>query len=276
MIIVNTQQGLANRLRVIESGMSLSYKLNTSLKVIWKVDNNMVAAFTDLFIVPDKFIIIPENSYKYVRSTFRFFGIKKFLSSTINLLYGVHKAFDNFTIISHLVSKNKNIEEFSKQKTYLFSTYEVFYPFNYKYSWLRPIPVIQQKIEQFESRISGRYCIGIHIRRTDNITSIKESPDTVFENAMDLEILKNTDVLFLLATDDQLTEKKFIKKYGGKIITTPKKFGRDTIAATQDAVVDLISLSKCKKLYCSFWSSFSETAATISGGEIIICKKYDQ
>ena len=49
-----------------------------------------------------------------------------------------------------------------------------------------------------------------------------------------------------------------------RMLVHPKRFGRDSVAAIQDAVVDWMLLGVCSKLYCSFYSSFSETAIAVS------------
>lgn len=103
MIIVNTQQGLANRLRVIESGLSLSNKLDTSLQVIWKINDKMAASFTDLFIIPDEFILISANGYEYARSPLRLAGIKKVVSYIINFIYRIDNVFDTSIVIFYLI-----------------------------------------------------------------------------------------------------------------------------------------------------------------------------
>ena len=253
MIIVNTQQGLANRLRVIESGLSLSNKLDTSLQVIWKINDKMAASFTDLFIIPDEFILISANGYEYARSPLRLAGIKKVVSYIINFIYRIDNVFDTSIVYSHILSNKINVSRLSHKKVYLFSTYEAFYPFHYNFSWLKPVDIIQNKVDEFVVKVNGCYCIGIHIRHTDNLSSIEQSPDIVFEKAIDDEFFKNYNVIFFLATDDECTQVKFVKKYGLKIIINSKRFGRDSIEATQDVVVDLISLSKCKKMYCNYW-----------------------
>lgn len=273
MIIINTVAGLANRLRVIESGLSLAKKLNTKCTIIWDVDTSMVAKFTELFIVSKDLNFKSSIRFKYIRRASRFIGFKNKCAKIINFLCGVDEVIDSLFIHEEIYSKNISIIELCKQKTCYFSTYETFFEFSFNYSWLKPIPEIEVKVLQFLEKIVGRKCIGLHIRRTDNTVSIDQSPDNVFEEAIDFEIKNNNKVIFFLATDDIYTQQKFIRIYGNKIFTNPKKFGRESIQATQDAVVDLLSLSKCEKMYCSYWSSFSETAAVISNGEIIICKK---
>ena len=57
-------------------------------------------------------------------------------------------------------------------------------------NWLKPVKIIKDKVEEFVVKVNGRYCIGFHIRRTDNLSSINQSPDIVFEKAIDDEFFK--------------------------------------------------------------------------------------
>ena len=273
LIIVNTQAGLSNRLRAIESGLSLAKKLETKCKVIWNIDGSMAAEFSNLFEVPKEFDLISYSRFKYIRNSSRLFGFKKICSKIINYLCGINYVFDNLFIHEKVHIKKIDLVDLCKQRNCYFSTCEAFFNFSFNYTWLKPKVEIEEKVIKFVAILNGRKCIGIHIRRTDNEVSIDQSPDQLFEDAINLEIKKNNNIMFFLATDDLETQNRFVKNYGNKIITHKKDFGRESILATQDALVDLLSLSKCEKMYASYWSSFSETAAIISKGEIIVCKK---
>ena len=273
-IIVKTLAGLSNRLRAIESGLSLAERNGSPCEVVWVPDPQMVAHYSELFVPPDKFELFPDDRYKYARSSFSLKGIKKPLSKVINQYYGIEAAFSDLDVRPLIWSGKVNLPEYCNGRTCYFFTCQNFFSATFRYSWLQPIPEIEDKLGRFGERVAGRSMIGLHIRRTDNEMSISESPDALFEKAIEDEIKKNADVVFFLATDDKPTEKKFIDKYGdGRILVNPKRFGRDSVEATRDAVVDLFSLSRCRRLYCSFYSSFSETAALISSAETIICKR---
>ena len=106
----------------------------------------------------------------------------------------------------------------------------------------------------------------MHIRRTDNVESIKFSPLELFLEKINFEVSENENVNFFLSTDDLNVEERIISEFGNKIITHKKEFSRQTVAGMQDAVVDMFCLSKTAVIYGSYWSSFSEISARI--GEI--------
>lgn len=113
--------------------------------------------------------------------------------------------------------------------------------------------------------------VGIHIRRTDNAESISRSPTELFERAIETEIEKNPNAQFYLATDSAEDQQRLISIFGSRIIANANKtISRKTQQGMVDALVDLVCLSRSAKIFGSYWSSFSETAATLGETELIV------
>jgi hypothetical protein len=272
-IHVKVLAGLANKLRAIESGVSLSKDLNCPLEVIWVPDHQMVAKYHELFCPSDLFDVTGHDRYRFSRSSFLIKGLKKPIVSTINSLYGLDLSFNDVDIGQQVRPRIWDIGSIARGKHIYISTCHDFYPYRYNFSWVKPLPEIGETIESFTEKIRGKNCIGLHIRRTDNAVAKEQSPDRLFEEAVKEEIRKNEETIFFLATDDAATEKHFIRLFGPqRILVYPKMFGRDSVQATRDAVVDWFLLGKCSKLYCSYYSSFSETAASVAGTPAITLK----
>jgi hypothetical protein len=272
-IILNTLAGLANRLRVIESAISLGKDLNTPVDICWGPTEHMVAHYHELFETPELFNLIKENKYPYSRSSFSLKGYKKPIAKLINAFYGIDKSFNDQDIAHQVRPENWDIVSLARNRTIYIETCHNFYKYHYNFSWVKPLPFIADVIEGFSGKIKNKNCVGLHIRRTDNTASIENSPDILFEHAIKKEITENENTIFFLATDDAATEHHFVKLFGPeRIQVVPKKFGRQNIEAIQYAVVDWMLLGKCSKLYCSYWSSFSETAASVANAETIICR----
>jgi hypothetical protein len=272
-IIAKALAGLANKLRVIESAVSLARDLDSPLEIIWVPDWQMVAQYKDLFEPSALFKVIGNDKFKYVRSSFSLKNYKKPFSSLINRYYGIDVAFNEADISRQVRPGHWNIRVIAENKTTYIDTCHNFYPYHYNFSWMRPVPVIADKISSFEEKIQRRDCIGLHIRRTDNISSVNNSPDHLFEKAIRDEIDGNPAAIFFLATDDESTQSHFTGLFGkDRILVQPKKFGRDSVEAIRDAVVDWTLLTKCSKLYCSYYSSFSETAIAVSKAPAITLK----
>jgi hypothetical protein len=274
-VIIRPSAGLTNRLRAIESGLSLAKELKLPVEINWLIDAQMVAKFEDLFVLPkDLFSISYSAKYSYIKSSFFKNPLKRFISKAISKCQGIPISFSEIDVVNLVWTQRINLLEACKNKTSYFYTCQRFFPFHYNYSWVDPVPVIQEKLNVIHLQFQRKKVVGIHIRRSDHEVSINQSPDELFINAIENELIVEPKTIFFLATDSKETEQLFINKYGNeKIVVNKKKFGRESVEATQDSVVDLFALSFCSKLYCSYWSSFSETASILSGVQTIICRK---
>jgi hypothetical protein len=225
----------------------------------------MVAQYADLFEPSELFSVTRSNKLKYCGSSFSLPPYKRPISDLINRYCGVDLVFAPRDIRRITASEDCDIRDLVAGKTAYIHTIQSFYPYRYNFSWVKPVAAIAAKMAGFEETVGVNRCIGLHIRRTDNHRSIQNSPDHLFEAAIRKELQLDPDAVFFLATDDQATQSHFIGIWGpDRILTHPKQFGRSTVQATQDAVIDWMLLTRCRKLYCSFYSSFSETAAAVS------------
>jgi hypothetical protein len=114
--------------------------------------------------------------------------------------------------------------------------------------------------------------VGVHIRRGDNDASIQVSPLDSFLKRMQREVEQDPATHFFLATDDQPTERAVTDTFLGRVTTRGKDLARNRTAGVQDALVDLLVLSKCSLILGSYWSSFSQTAAEMGGVELEIVR----
>jgi hypothetical protein len=113
--------------------------------------------------------------------------------------------------------------------------------------------------------------IGVHLRRTDNARAREVSPTELFVTAIEQEIELNPAARFFIATDEPEEEALLQQRFGDRLIVHPKRSRRrDDPAAIRDAVVDLYCLAACRRIYGSYWSSFSETAQQLGSAELRI------
>lgn len=134
----------------------------------------------------------------------------------------------------------------------------------------RPLPSLQQRIDDRCAAISP-HSIGCHIRRTDNIQSIQESPLHLFFQRIDAAIDLHDDTTVYIATDDEPTKAAMRQRYGeGRIITAPEAARRDSVSGIQDAVVEMYTLARTSHIYGSAGSSFSEMAARLGATPLSI------
>lgn len=125
-----------------------------------------------------------------------------------------------------------------------------------------PTPELLKRIDKATSYFTSD-TVGVHIRRTDNIFAIKESPTELFVQKMEKEIETNSKTLFYLASGSLEEKNTLVDIFGNRIITNWALASRDTSKGIKDALVELYILSRTKKIFGSYYSTFGEVAAAV-------------
>jgi hypothetical protein len=133
---------------------------------------------------------------------------------------------------------------------------------------LQPCQDITAEVEAFALPTTA---IGVHIRRGDHLEEFGQSRDEHFVSIMDALAAKNSDLCFFLATDDRATEQRFQERYGDKLLAFRKRGGgRHDIRGGQEALIDLLLLSRTMAIVGNAHSTFSLTAAKWGGKPVIL------
>lgn len=284
--------GLCNRMRAIDSAISLATMINRNLHVVWVKNPLLNSSFNKLFKNIGAFNVIesssevapgisvnwyPKNNPEKSKSLKSILvrGIWKFHQLKWNIKGSIF--YDELLEISnqHIYSGSTNESEpyetiYSRVRetlhdnhaNYIASCWRLF-PNREFYKHFTPVPELQDKIDTITSRFSST--TGLHIRRTDHKEAIANSGTEKFTTLIAEQIAKDPQANFFLATDDASTEKELKNKFGDRIITQAKmSYSRNNQQGIQDALIDLYCLSKTKKIYGSFRSSFSQVAGDIS------------
>jgi hypothetical protein len=273
-IYVKVQNGLANRLRTIDSFYGLSKSFNKNLFVCWAPGPGWSDEhFTDLF-TNQEINFISNEEYSLISDSL--FNLESsIIKSDDRLSYVFFESEAN--IYRKIMTENLCYSGDSCLE-YMMPNY--FKQQNLLYSLLRPVNIIQDKITQISRKFDSN-TVGVHVRRGDALNSItkdqfKVSDDDSFFNLMDQEINKNYAVAFFLSTDSKETNEKFLKKYEDRIIHNEEKTFFNSICQYQpkynqdDAVIDLFLLSKTNKIIGSNWSSFSYLSSKMSNIQLVI------
>jgi hypothetical protein len=290
--------GLCNRMRTIDSAITLSTNLKRDLKVIWVRNDLLNSRFNKLFEPIDGIELIETSSQlNYIKALKlnpypkinpeKKKGITRFLSKALWKLQCMKLNIKGSVFYDELLeisSKQAPDDKENEKHVYKmiyerihrsmdvnFSNYIAscwrLYPDHEFYARFTPIKSLQERIDKNSSTFSETF--GLHIRRTDHKEAIEMSGLDKFIALIEDKIENNDRSTFFLATDDLDTESALKKKFNGRIITTQKtSFSRNSEEGMQNAVVDLYCLSRTKKIYGSFRSSFSQVAADISGIEV--------
>lgn len=129
-----------------------------------------------------------------------------------------------------------------------------------------------QRVETYEKQFSP-YTIGLHIRRTDNVTSITHSPTSLFMKACTTELVKRHDLKLFLATDSEEVKRQFIKTFGNRGITAPQEASRNNREGIINGLTDMWTLARTQKIYGSVGSTFSQMASYIGSKALIYIRQ---
>lgn len=258
--------GLCNRLRAIATTIAIAKHYNCSLSIYWNNNRGLKANFADLFepIHIEKVHLIENTQWLYhINGTKDYLLRKWFLRLGNEQVVFNHSIYTQGDIYQKLKSNYKG-------NLLLISCYPMCTDYQIQNIFV-PKRDLQLRIDQITSTFS-KNMIGVHIRRTDNIASIKSSPIDVFIHLMQLEIEKEDTVKFYVASDEEEVKKELQDKFPGRVITLMDDTSRDSLEGMKFAVVDLFCLSKTKKILGSVASSYSQIAAEIGGIKIEYAK----
>lgn len=254
-VFIIPRAGLCNRMRAIASGIYIAKHYNAQSTIYWNWEDGLKADFNDLFLPIDNEIskVVENKNWLYNQYN----GRRK------TLLRYFQSLFFNQFFFAFNANTDGNI--FDKIKTNgrlcLCSCHSMaaHYPMS---KIFRPQCDIQNRIDEITSRF-GSDTIGVHIRRTDHVKAIAQSPLTKFFELLEKEVSNNSSINFYLATDDSEVKDEMKARFGDRIITCDDKADRNSIEGMKFAVVDLFCLSKTNRIIGSAASSYSEIAAEL-------------
>lgn len=270
-LILRPGSGLCNRIRAIGAGIRLSRDCGMRLKVEWFRSPivrwaprcGMRVRFCDLFEpIPGVEVVekvrwrqdFPWDADKWTKRNPYFYGDEEVGGKGLS---------DRQRFI---VDAKSN----PQMSRWLWTCFNFYGESNY--DWLRPNAALQARVERLSMNLGDDY-IGVHIRRTDNHAAINGSPIGLFTNKIDACLSRNPKSVFYVSSDDNSVKEDLKSLYGEHVMCNPETAARYTRIGEQDAVVELMLLAKARKIYGSYWSSFSEEAAKIGGADLEVLVK---
>jgi hypothetical protein len=266
MLYVEPLGGLCNRMRTIASFYSVAREAGRNLTVVWLRDEGMNCPSARLFLLPPDIRVV-EGPY-VTKPVMRLRSLGRKLTRRAQ-----GRRFDR--TVENWEAKSKLTPEFVKalgeKSLYASSCYSLISEYEkYDYSIFKPAPDIQALADEAAKHFPS-HCVGVHIRRTDNTQSIASSRTADFVDRMRREVEADSDVGFFLATDSPEEERALKTEFPGRILTYEKRsLERSSEQGIVDAYVDYLCLTRTRKIYGSFYSSFSRCAAALHGIELEI------
>ena len=271
--------GLGNRINAICSSIAYCKQKNKSLNILWFKDPGLNCSINELMYIDPRLTNVQMVDAKFSDFIFRANPRKK--------NFWMPKIFQYFLFDRRMYENEvyKVVSTFEKPDFGCIDDFKHIFMVSYWRFWLDPdmwnsiviAPQIQQKVSEITTSFKdNKRIIGIHIRRTDNPYSIKESPTGLFIKKIQEEIdIYKDDVRFYLASDSLEEKKTIVTTFGNKIITSMKQPSRNNKEGIIDAFVEMNVLSQTDKIYAPFCTSFSETAHLLSNNEFEVLSIID-
>lgn len=271
MIIIEPCAGLGNKLLGLSSAYAVAQKLNRELVVMWKREVGCNVKAEELFDLPLKVIEISENGYSK-EPLAHFAGMqtkKKWHAKATRFLECGDveriKKEEGYGALLEAIKKEPVI--------YIKAFGPVCEPDAACFSFLKPSKKIEEKGKKLFEQLN-EHTIGVHVRRTDHTEAIANSPLTLFVKRMEQEIAADEKATFFVATDDET-----VKKELGEALPNTKLIfhesgiiDRNSKAGLEDAFIEMLALSRCRKILGSFNSTFSLIPSYIGNIELDVVK----
>lgn len=262
--------GLGNRIFAIASAIAYCAEQQCRLRIVWFRDWGMGARFRELFEldggVKDVEVVDGRwRDYIYDRPRRR--------NLWIPYLYQ-RLAFDKRLYEQKIYHEGPSIILPNLQNAR--NAYLVFWAelptVSYDLDCLRLTASLAQQVSARTNAFPAN-TIGIHIRRTDNIRSVQNSPLSLFIEKMRQELEIHPDTKFYVASDSIQEKQELVQHFPDKIITVWKETDRSSRQGIEDALVELYSLAATRKILGSLGSSYSILAGRIGGIPMEIVSK---
>lgn len=256
MIIIEPCAGLGNRLLGLGSAYAVAKKLDRKLVVMWKREVGCNIRFQELFDLPFEVVEISENGLKKepVAQILGDRAKKKWRNSADRFLECDEvekiKEREGYEGLFRLIEQTPVI--------YLKAFGPICEVTAEGYSFVKPSKNIEEKGAYLFRELTGQ-CVGVHVRRTDHTEAIANSPLALFAERMKKELETAADISFFVATDDKEVRRELKELLPDAKLIFPQSdvIDRDSKEGIEEAFIEMLALSKCRKILGSYNSTFS-------------------
>lgn len=268
-VIVQPLGGLGNRLLALTSALRLANLWRRPFKVCWEPDEHCFAEFHELFDFPVPLVSASaaHRGMKIADVTW-FMGGGGFLH-TPNLEEpppGQDIWIRSQLIVCHSAESRAN--HFYSFDSVIFDLWKWFY-------YLEPCRSIIERANAFD-RVRRHRTVTVHIRRVnpkdvglarhfDAMVHSAFPTDDDYTRIMSSMLACDNNIQFFVATNGAETENRLRSEFGDKVIIRAKESVDRSLKAVaiQEAMVDLILMSRTSLILRYFWSSFPYFASII-------------
>lgn len=272
MIITEPCAGLGNRLLGLCTSYALSKRLERELVVVWKREIGCNIRADELFQLPMRVVEVSENGYsKEPLAHFMGNRTKKSWRGRADLFLEC----DDVEKIKEERGYDGLLQVVSETPCIYFKTFgPVCEPAPSCFSFLKPAYEVEERGRELFGRI-GTDTVGVHVRRSDHTEAIANSPLALFAQEMRKEADSGRTARFFIATDDAgvRTELKKLLPDLELIFYEKGVIDRNSKEGLIDAMVEMLALSRCRKILGSYNSTFSLLPSMLGNVPLLVIKK---
>lgn len=243
-IVVAPTAGLGHRMQCIDASIEFARMVNCDVEILWLVNEGLNCKFDRLFDIPDSVKLLQVDNFASYKSK-------------IDSFQATHVLDIDYFNTSKPSALFWNNSGFTEADRLLIKSHHRFYAPRYGFTNLHPNAGILDKVLENSALADG--CLGVHVRRTDHRRSIESSQTVDFFALLDA---RPSDEKFFLSTDDENELAAFQDRYGERLFHyRNRSLIRSESDAIEDALINMILLSRCTAIVGSGGSIFSACAA---------------
>lgn len=256
MIYIEPCAGLGNRLLGLFSAYAVAKQLDRKLTVVWKREVGCNIRADELFDLPVEVIEISENGYKKEPIA----QIKGDMTKKkLRKAAGRFLECDDMERIKNEEGYEALFEVIKAEPSIYIKAFGPICEVDAKsYEVLKPSRSIEKKGAGLFGRLDA-HTVGVHVRRTDHTEAIANSPLSLFVDKMKAELAADADAKFFVATDDETVKAELREELPEEKLIFNEKgiIDRNSKQGLEDAFIEMLALSRCKKILGSYNSTFS-------------------
>lgn len=257
VITIQPMGGLGNRMRSMASALELGSQVGAEVAVLWERAPELNCRFRLLFQPLDG-TRVRETHHRINKVAWRVRRALKVYSRVVR--EGDVRAWKR---------DREDWRQLADERSVLIQTQQAFGPKPLRLERFVPLDRLRASIDETTAAFTP-HTVGVHIRRGDHPHAPRRSPTEDFIARMRGEIEFEPKTSFFLATDALDEEAVLKKEFGERIMARSHCLDRANPACVQDALIEMYALARTRKIFGSFYSSFSQTAAALGAVELEI------
>jgi hypothetical protein len=251
--------GLGKRIKCLASSMRLADKLSRTIALNWTLNSHCCCSFSDLF--ENRFLELRDYELNVIVNRAHMFEYDQWhMVGTWRLLTLPNDVPGNFSRAYRSSTLGKNIDfEYDRIPGAVCNEYARYF------ATLLPTGFINKEVEQFATQFDNN-TISASIR---SWADDKDRSESLFRLENIYRVLDNEEQSSVFVScDSEEVLRHVVRRYGRRVISYPhsaKVGDRLTRRGMQEALIDLLLLSKNDRLKVSAYSCFSEAAWWLGG-----------